>query len=254
MTTPIRIIDTGLRPARWNVAMTAALAERHARGTAPDTIRFHRYPPCVLLGRSQVAAGAADLEHCRQHGIEIARRVTGGGAVYMSPRQLAWDVVMDRRSLPRDLPAATRLICQGVAAGLSPLGCAARFRAPNDIEIDGRKVSGSSGYAEGHTVALQGTILIEDEVPGMARALGIAEKVLGDRLTCLAVVLGAPPRLADVQALVLQGVTAALDRPAAQHEPDAGDLTEAARFVREQEGADPSPAPEEPRHAARSPS
>ena len=62
MTAPIRILDTGLRPARWNVAMTAALAARHADGAAPDTVRFHRYPACVLLGRSQVAAEAVDLE------------------------------------------------------------------------------------------------------------------------------------------------------------------------------------------------
>ena len=36
----------------------------------------------------------------------------------------------------------------------------ARFRAPNDIEIGGRKVSGSSGYAAGRSAVLQGTVLV----------------------------------------------------------------------------------------------
>ena len=129
-------------------------------------MRFHRYPACVLLGRSQVAAEAVDVERCRREGIEVVHRVTGGGAVYMSPRMLAWDVVLDRRAFAGDLGAATRRICEGVAAGLSRLGCSARFRPANDIEIGGLKVSGSSGYAEGRSVALQGTVLIEDDAGG----------------------------------------------------------------------------------------
>ena len=67
---PCRILDTGLRPARWNVAMTAALAELHAQdGDVGDTVRFHRYPACVLLGRSQDIEHAADVEYCRRAGI-----------------------------------------------------------------------------------------------------------------------------------------------------------------------------------------
>src|SRR5262245_26757291 len=93
---PLRIIETGLKPARWNVAMTAALTELHDGGRISDTVRFHRYPACVLLGCSQKAECAVDLPYCRREGIDIARRVTGGGAVFMSPQTLAWDVVVDR--------------------------------------------------------------------------------------------------------------------------------------------------------------
>ena len=90
MKQPLRILDTGLKDARWNIAMTAALAELHAEGRIQDTVRLHRYPPCVLLGRSQTMECAADLDHCRRAGVALARRVTGGGAVFMSPRMLAW--------------------------------------------------------------------------------------------------------------------------------------------------------------------
>jgi lipoate-protein ligase A len=230
MTSPIRILDTGLRPARWNVAMTAALTARHADGAAPDTIRFHRYPECVLLGRTQRLTEAANRE--RHRGVEAVHRVTGGGAVYMSPRMPAWDVIIDRRSLPGDLGVATRRICEGVAAGLSRLGCTARFRPANDVEIGGLKVSGSSGYAEGRSLALQGTILIEDDVPAMARALRIPKAALRDRVTCLAAVLGAAPSLARVQACVVQGLMAALDRTAEPRDPSPGDLADTEALLR----------------------
>src|SRR5262245_27073118 len=118
MTHPIRIIDTGLGPARWNVAMTAALAELHEKTEISDTLRFHRYPRCVLLGRSQDAGRAANLVYCRSEGIDVARRVTGGGAVFMCPQVLAWDVVVDRAAWATGLEAITRHIGDSIAAGL----------------------------------------------------------------------------------------------------------------------------------------
>jgi len=57
----LRILDTGLAPARWNVAMTAALAELHIRDAIGDTVRFHRYLACVLVGAGQDMPSAADL-------------------------------------------------------------------------------------------------------------------------------------------------------------------------------------------------
>jgi lipoate-protein ligase A len=238
MTSPIRILDTGLRPARWNVAMTAALAALHADGAAPDTIRFHRYPKCVLLGRTQHPAQPVVPEHRRQRDVEIVHRVTGGGAVYMTPRMPAWDVIIDRRSLPGDLGTAARRICEGVAAGLSRLGCTARFRPANDVEIGGLKVSGSSGYAEGRTIALQGTILIDDEVPAMAQALRISKSVLRDRVTCLAAVLPATPSIARVQACVAQGLMTALDRTPVHQDPSPADLAAAEALLRGEYGAE----------------
>lgn len=210
MTRLLRILDTGLKPARWNVAMTAALVDLHSRGASAETVRFHRYPACVLLGKSQDVEQAADVAYCRRTGIEIARRVTGGGAVFMSPRMLAWDVVIDRRAWGCDLSEATRSICGGVAAGLRRLGVAARYRPPNDIEIGGRKVSGSSGYCEGRSAVLQGTVLIEDEVTVMARALRLPQAQVRERLTCVADALGSVPSMPSILEAATLGLADAL--------------------------------------------
>jgi lipoate-protein ligase A len=221
MTAPLRILDTGLKPAGWNVAMTAALAELHAGGAIGDTVRFHRYPTCVLLGAIQDAETAADLEHCRRAGIAVVRRVTGGGAVYMSPAMLAWDVVVDRATCGPALDAAMRRICGGVVAGLSRLGAGARFRPPGDIEIGGRKVSGSSGYSIGRSAVLQGTVLIIDEAPAMACALRLQEAALRARTSCVEAGIGAAPPLASVIAAITQGLRDSLGR-----EPVPGHLRE----------------------------
>jgi lipoate---protein ligase len=247
----LRILDTGLMPPRWNVAMTAALAELRARDAAGSadpqlrlglraslTVRFHRYPACVLLGASQDMESAADVAYCRAAGIEIARRVTGGGAVFMSPEMLAWDVLVDRRAFGEDLAAVTERICGGVAAGLSRLGAAARFQRPNDTQIGGRKVSGSAGYVAGRGAMLQGTVLIGDDVPAMERALRLREGQLRERVTCLAAELGAPPALPAVVDCITLGLAEALGREPMPSRPRDDELALCDKLLREEIGTD----------------
>lgn len=236
MRAQLRILDTGLAPPRWNVAMTAALVDGHADGATPDTVRFHRYRACVLLGNGQHAVNAVDLDYCRRHQVEIARRVTGGGAVFMSPRMLAWDVVIAPKAVDGDLAVVTRRVCDAIAAALSHLGVVARFRAPNDIEIGGRKVSGSSGYVHGRSAVLQGTVLIEDEIPAMAAALRIPEDALRDNVSCLASVLGSAPALDQIQDGIARELAVSLGRTLRHATPSDDELRAAEQLLRKEIG------------------
>jgi lipoate---protein ligase len=234
MMTPLRILDTGLESASWNVAMTATLVELHRNLRIPDTLRFHRYPLCVLLGRSQDGCRVADTDFCRHESIEVVRRVTGGGAVFMSPRMLAWDVVVDRRFWGGGLADVSRGICGGIVRGLSHLGVIGLFRPPNAIVIGERKISGSSGYVEGRSVVLQGTLLISDEVPTMAKALRIPETVLRAQTTCLTSVLANPLSLDALKAVLSQGLTEALQRRPNIERASLEELSYCAALLREE--------------------
>ncbi len=200
MTSVLRMIDTGLRPSRWNVAMTAALAELHGAGRIPNTLRFHRYPESVLIGRHQFLADAVDPENCLASGIEIARRMSGGGAVYMAPGALAWDIAFSRSDIHARRDAANAAICEAIAAGLARLGLRARYRPQNEIEVAGRKICGSSGYFEGGTMLHQGTILLDAGTGRMADVLRLPsdesrhrQRHLAQRLTSVAELLGRTP-------------------------------------------------------------
>jgi lipoate---protein ligase len=238
MTDTIRIIDTGLAPARWNVAMTAALVRLHSAGETPDTVRFHRYPACVLIGHGQQLSQAVDVAYCRRRGIEIARRVTGGGAVFMSPRMLAWDVVLHRGSHADGLEGVTRVICEAVAAGLARLGALARFEPPNSITVAGAKISGSSGYVDGRSAVLQGTVLIEDDTAEMAAALGISQETLRQRVSCLAASLNRSLTGAEVQSALVEGVATRLQRTPMRVTPSDAELALADKLLRDEIGAE----------------
>jgi lipoate-protein ligase A len=142
----VRVIDTGLRPARWNIAFDQALIDLHRDGRIPDTIRFLRFPHSALVGRHQALAREVHLDWCQANGIEIARRITGGGAIWFEPAQLGWELVLPRPALGPSLDAAAERICRAAAAGLRRLGIDASFRPRNDIEVGGRKISGTGGF------------------------------------------------------------------------------------------------------------
>ncbi|HMK68170.1 MAG TPA: hypothetical protein VK433_06460 [Stellaceae bacterium] len=203
-----RLIDTGVRHARWNLALTAALAAAHRAGEV--TLRFQRFPPSVLLGRHQDLRDAVDAEACRRRGVEIARRPTGGGAVYMAPGILAWDVVADRRRFGGRLEQAAAAIGGGVAAGLSRLGATAEFAPPGDVRCRGRKLCGTSGHVEGAALVLQGTVLIELDVAAMAEVL-VAPGISAGALVGLAEVTGRVPRAGEVEAALVEGIGMALE-------------------------------------------
>ena len=151
-----RIIDTGVREGRANIAFDAALIEERDAGNVPDTVRFLRFPPTALIGRHQDLSREVDLDYCADTGVGVVRRITGGGAIYLDEGQLGWELVFHRASLGIPaLPDLAREICNAAAAGISKLGVDARFRPRNDIEVDGRKISGTGGFFDGDVLIYQ---------------------------------------------------------------------------------------------------
>lgn len=209
----MRVIDTGIRTGRQNVAFDQALIEAHGAGRIPDTIRFLRFRPSALIGLHQMLSHEVRLDYCARHGIEVGRRITGGGGLYLDEGQLGWELVLPRRALGADLAAATARICRAAAAGLQRLGVPAEFRPRNDIEVGGRKISGTGGVFDGETLFFQGTLLVDFDPLRMIEALRIpveklAQRDLEDarrRVTTLREVLGRVPPLAEIQAALLAG-------------------------------------------------
>jgi len=182
MADPFRIIDTGVREGRANIAFDAALIEERQAHRVPDTIRFLRFPPTALIGRHQDLSREIDLEYCRQNGVGTVRRMTGGGAIYLDEGQLGWELVFNRKSLGiAALPDLAREICNAAANGLSSLGVDAKFRPRNDIEVDGRKISGTGGFFDGDVLIYQGTVLVDMDPQHMLSALNIPESKLAKR-------------------------------------------------------------------------
>lgn len=217
MSKAFRIIDTGVREGRSNIAFDAALIELRQQGRVPDTIRFMRFPPTALIGRHQDLSREINLHYCAQDGVGTVRRITGGGAIYLDEGQLGWELVFHRSSLGiAALPDLAREICNAVAAGLSELGVDAKFRPRNDIEVDGRKISGTGGFFDGDILIYQGTVLVDMNAEQMVKALNVPQSKLAkrdldsaeQRVVTLKELLGDDlPDLETIKAALIKGLT-----------------------------------------------
>jgi len=167
-----------------NMALDEAIAKAVGAGKVPPTIRFYTWnPPAVSIGYFQEVEVEVNIDYCRSRGIDIVRRITGGGAVYHGPGELTYCIAVpqDYSLIPSDIVESYKVLCQGIICGLKRLGIEARFRPINDIEIKGRKVSGSAQTRRFGAVLQHGTLLIDVDVDVMFNALKIAEEKMRDK-------------------------------------------------------------------------
>jgi lipoate-protein ligase A len=224
-----RLLDTGVRSAAENMCLDKAILEARAEGRVPNTLRFLQFsPPTVLVGYHQSVDLEVRTAYTGSHGIHVNRRLTGGGAIFFDRSQLGWEVIASREGLPGTALALNELMCRGLVESLAHLGVEATFRPVNDVEVDGRKISGTGGTESGGALLFQGTLLVDFDVDTMVRALRIpTEKLrdkeidsIRDRVTCLKWVLGQVPPLERIKEAVVQGFSSVLGM-----ELEEGDLT-----------------------------
>lgn len=242
----LRVIDSGLRGARFNLSLTEALRRGRAAGTTPDTLRFQHFPPSAIIGRHQLLHREVDLDWVAAHRVQTARRMTGGGAIVMGPGLLGWELVLSRRVAPGTLDEVTALICTGVADAIARFGLPAAYRPRNDIEVGGRKVSGTGGYVEGDVLVFQGTVLVELDLDFMVGALRLPVRKLGkrgleamaERVTDLRALLGVAPPMRHVQEAMAAALGAALRFTPAEGMLSAAELDAAGAIAQDEIGTD----------------
>ncbi len=211
-----RLLDTPPMCAAANMALDETLVELKGRGQIPNTIRFLQFSPrCVLVGFHQSVAEEIRTDYCRRQGIEINRRITGGGAVFFDESQLGWEVICDKTFFNVRIPdqGLFKQLCDPVIRALTGMGLQSTFRPRNDIEINGRKISGTGGTESGDAFLFQGTMLVDFDVDTMLQSLRIpVEKLkakeidsVRERVTCLKWELGQTPALETIKAAVRTG-------------------------------------------------
>ncbi len=164
-----RLIPFSTNSASRNLAIDEAIARCGA-----DTIRFYsRSRPAIAIGYSKPVIDAK--------GVDIVRRMTGGGTTYHEENDMTYSIVSPKIKNYRDA-------CKGVILGLNILGLDARFKEPNDVLVDGKKISGCAEARQFGTVLHQGTLIVGK--PDRKKMKRLLEGSKPDELTSLEEVLG----------------------------------------------------------------
>lgn len=131
--------------------------------------------PTVVIGKNQNAFAELNLDYIRQNGIHIARRITGGGAVYHDMGNINFSVISPQAG-QGGLDFAA--FCAPIVAALQKLGVKAELSGRNDLLVDGKKFSGNAQHAHAGRVLHHGTLLFDCDMTVLSSALRPDEEKL----------------------------------------------------------------------------
>ncbi len=145
-------------------------AEKHLTlGAAEDECIMYlwRNARTVFIGRNQNCWAECNVSVLEADGGKLARRLSGGGAVYHDEGNLNFTFAASAENY--DVARQ----CAVIAAAVGEFGLDARVSGRNDILIDGAKFSGNAFWKFGQNHYHHGTILIKTDTAAMARYLSV---------------------------------------------------------------------------------
>lgn len=186
MTEKWRLIDMRIENAPTQMAIDEAIAMARLKHDTPNTIRVYRWQPsAVSIGYFQSIEKEVNLEACEEYGVDVIRRITGGGAVYHDyGGEITYSLVAPEShpKMPRDILESYKEICGAIINGLGNLGVEAEFVPVNDIGAGGKKISGNA-QTRRHGVVLQhGTVLVDSDIKRMFEVLRVSKAKISDKL------------------------------------------------------------------------
>ena len=173
-----------------------------------------RNAPSVIIGLNQSAYAEVNLPYLESKGIALARRVTGGGAVYHDLQNLNYTIVGKSRDLNADYPDYLHFVVNA----LRELGVPAELSGRNDIMVDGRKCSGYAKRVWKDRLMVHGTLMFDVDLETLREVLSVpgskmAASGISSVRSKVANLREYLPRFCDVLALkdALHGILAGAD-------------------------------------------
>lgn len=172
------------------LAFYLAMEEWAARTLPADDYFFcWRVKPTVICGRNQEIDKEVDMAYCRENGIDVVRRRSGGGCVYADMDNFMFSYICPGDEVTSTFARYTTMI----ASILSEMGLDAAATGRNDIVINDKKVSGNAFYHMPGRCIAHGTMLYDFDPSVMKRAITPSRaklesksvKSVESRVTCL---------------------------------------------------------------------
>lgn len=168
-----RIIDSDIADPYFVTAADDAIAQARKEGKISNTLHFYRRNPAAIsVGRSRKLKEDVNETACQRHNVKIIRRTTGGGSIFTDEGCLIYSLVFNindfsfltKESIFKD-------ICNVLVQALQKLDVTASYKPPNDILVNGRKISGSAQIIKQNIILIHGTLLVNTDLALLQKVL-----------------------------------------------------------------------------------
>lgn len=158
-----RLIDTDLAHPYYVTAADEAISTARKLGIVPNTVHLYRRdPPAVSMGRFR-SVKEINVERCKKEGIVIVRRVSGGGNIFTDKGCLIYSLIC--KDFFADKPESVfEKVCCAICRTIESFGLKAVYKKPNDVLVNGKKVSGSAILKKADVTLVHGTIIVSGKV------------------------------------------------------------------------------------------
>lgn len=178
-----RIVDEGTYSEPVQQALEEVLTDRLDRGEMSPTLRiWYRDSRAVPMGRFQAYADEVAVDYVAEHDIDVVRRITGGGAMYVEPGNvITYSLYLPRSAVPADVEESYAELDRWVIDALRGLGLDVEHEPLNDISHPDGKIGGSAQLRTGGAVLHHTTTSYDLDTEEMLRVLRIGEDKLSDK-------------------------------------------------------------------------
>lgn len=165
----MKYIDTN-----WDIPFMNFALEEYLLTEAPkeDFIFFYIHKPSIIVGKHQNTLEEINKSFVDQEGIVVARRLSGGGAVYHDAGNLNFSFVKTaQESDMNNFEKFTRPIINA----LNSMGINAELSGRNDLLIEDKKISGNAQYYKNGRILSHGTLLFNANLAKLSQALNVKD-------------------------------------------------------------------------------
>jgi len=145
---------------------------------AEDFFLLYRNEPSIVVGKHQNTLAEINLAFVRQHGLTVARRISGGGTVFHDLGNLNFAFITSGRE--GEL-VDYRKFTKPVISAVKSAGIGIRLGKRNELLLGDYKVSGMASHVFKRRVLHHGTLLFSSEMKSLSAALRVREGVFQDR-------------------------------------------------------------------------
>ncbi|WP_086682510.1 lipoate--protein ligase family protein [Streptomyces pseudogriseolus] len=142
-----QLVHEGPQPPALHMALDEVLTAEVAAGRRPPTLRVWEWAsPAVIIGSFQSLRNEVDPEGARRHGVDVVRRISGGGAMFVEPG----NTITYSLSVPEALVQGLSFqdsyayLDDWVLGALGDMGIKAWYQPLNDIATDQGKIAGAA--------------------------------------------------------------------------------------------------------------
>ena len=181
-----QLIHAAPQSPALHMALDEVLTDEVSAGRRKPTLRVWEWAsPAVVIGRFQSLRNEVDADGAAHHGIEVVRRISGGGAMFIEPGNTITYSIYAPLSMVEGMsfPEAYAHMDAWVIQALAELGIQAAYQPLNDITSPAGKIAGAAQARRGHAVLHHVTMAYDIDADKMLEVLRIGREKLSDKGT-----------------------------------------------------------------------